>query len=52
MVVAATGAILSFGMLGLLLYYLVPPPLNLGFPPLKQWDQSVIWPLIIGAPIL
>jgi hypothetical protein len=52
MVAAAAGAVLSFGMLGLLLYYIVSPALNLGFPPLAQWDQSVVWPLIIGAPIL
>lgn len=48
----ALGGFLSMGILGLAQYYLVSPALNLGFPPLEKWDQSVVWPLIIVAPIL
>ena len=50
--VAAVGAFLSMGMLGLVLYYLVSPLLNVWFPPLEAWDQSQVWPVIIAMPIV
>lgn len=49
---AAVGAFLSMGLLGLVLYYLVSPVLNWWFPPLDAWDQSLVWPVIIAMPIL
>ena len=49
---AVVGAFLSMGMLGLVLYYLVSPLLNLWFPPLEIWDQSQVWPVIIAMPIV
>ena len=49
---AMVGAFLSMGMLGLALYYLVSPVLNVWFPPLDVWDQSLVWPVIIAMPIL
>ena len=51
-VLAAFGAFLSLGVLGLLLYYLVSPALDLVYPPLEAWDQTVVWPLIVAAPLL
>jgi hypothetical protein len=50
--VAAVGAFLSMGMLGLVLYYLVSPLLNVWFSPLEAWDQSQVWPVIIAMPIV
>lgn len=50
--VAVAGAFLSMGMLGLVLYYLVSPLLNVWFPPLEAWDQSQVWPVIIAMPIV
>ena len=46
------GAFLSMGMLGLALYFLVSPVLNLWFPPLDVWNQSLVWPVIIAVPIV
>jgi hypothetical protein len=48
----AIGGFLSMGVLGILLYHLVAPVLNLGFPPLHEWDQSLVWPLVLAMPIL
>ena len=50
--VAAVGAFLSMGLLGLALYYPVSPLLNVWFPPLEAWDQSQVWPVIIAMPIV
>lgn len=52
MLLAALGSVLSLGVLGLVLYHLVSPALALRFPPLERWDQSLVWPLIIAAPLL
>ncbi len=49
---AAAGAFLSLGTLGLLLYHLVSPALSLWFPPLGAWDQSLVWPVIVAVPLL
>lgn len=51
-ILAALGSFLSLGMLGLVLYYVVSPALNLAFPPLDAWDQTVVWPVIIAAPLV
>lgn len=48
---AAVGAILSMGLLGLVLYHLVSPVLNLAFPPLSAWDQSLVWPVVLAMPL-
>lgn len=52
LLVAAVGAFLSMGLLGLALYYPVSPLLNVWFPPLEAWDQSQVWPVIIAMPIV
>lgn len=49
---AAIGAFLSMGVLGLALYAPVSPALGLAFPPLEDWDQSLVWPVLIAAPLL
>lgn len=49
---AAMGGFLSMGLLGLVLYHLVSPILNLRFPPLEAWDQPLVWPLIIAMPVV
>jgi len=49
---AVVGAFLSMGLLGLVVYYLVSPVLNVWFPPLEDWDQSLVWPIIIAMPVL
>ena len=46
---AAVGSFLSLGLQGLALYGLVSPVLNLIYPPLDRWDQSIVWPLIVAA---
>jgi hypothetical protein len=48
----AVGAVLSMGLIGLVLYYLASPALTVWFPPLAAWDQSLVWPAIIAAPIV
>ena len=52
LLLAAIGAFLSLGVQGLALYGLVSPVLNLIYPPLESWDQSIVWPLIVGAGLL
>ena len=51
-VLAAIGSFLSLGLQGLALYGLVSPALNLIYPPLDRWDQSTVWPLIVGAGLI
>lgn len=48
---ALLGAFLSMGLLGLILYHLVSPGLNLVYPPLTQWDQSQVWPVMLAMPL-
>jgi hypothetical protein len=50
-VLLIVGAFLSMGLLGLVVYHLASPALNLWFPPLDNWDQSSVWPVIIAMPI-
>lgn len=51
-ILVAVASFVSLGMVGLVQYYLASPALNLAFPPLEAWDQSVVWPMLIGAPLL
>lgn len=51
-VMVASSGFMTMGMLGLLQYYMVSPALNWGFPPLEAWDQSVVWPVLIVAPMV
>jgi ABC-type polysaccharide/polyol phosphate export permease len=45
-------AVPSLGLLGVAHYTLVSPVLRLGFPPLRQMDEAVSWPLAILTPIV
>jgi hypothetical protein len=45
-------SILSFGMLGYVLYYLAYPVVGSIFPPLPSWRPDAVWPLIVAAGML
>lgn len=40
------------GLLGLVAYHLVSPVLDMWFPPLSEWDQSSVWPVLVVMPLL
>ncbi len=44
--------LLSMGLLGQILYYIVSPVLNLIFPPMKLWTGDWVWPALIYASVL
>ena len=44
--------LLSMGLLGQGLYYLISPILNLKFPPMKSWHGDWIWPVVIYVSLL
>ncbi len=44
--------LLSMGLLGQVLYYIVSPVLNFIFPPMSSWTGDWVWPALIYASVL
>jgi hypothetical protein len=51
-IVALVLGLVSMGLLGQLLYYLVAPILRLRFPALKSWTGDWVWPAMIYISVL